>query len=1476
MEDDACDMRQLRHAALAVLPTPVAPDQCFRMWIPAPDVVQNHNIDEILQSLAGNQPQMWKDARPQVRDFVRIPKHGISFLCTSQNACHKLGGVSLKICGFSVRIKRYSLYDKWYYVDLTRLPPEVDDTTIYNWFCEEAGARPVLIAPKYNAAGLVSRDRTVFFPQVGCPDGLLVDEKTPLREIFFTETQAVPCFVHHRNRKLNKFTPPSLQKKTKPKREIDLSADVAAPQAMAIDDKESHDPTAHPRASKGRDRSPATQLATRQPPRSVIIPRVDPATLSEWKLVENSKRGLIDAAAIRDEPAAFTPCELAADADDFSLRYDLAVSPNYYRVLVHEYVDDATSPDVDIDVQVDSTSLNGFTADSPLLPLAAARALINSRHHAFKVEHMSLEELSRAIDDYLAKDFFDVVGNHDDALASIKAQPAFHRKLFNMEDLQQAALVKQHAVFRAFMSSPLEESPRSFVLRLKTKFGGDLPPIDTVFQDIFAAQTEQDAAFFFASLDLLLMVMAPSIYVNPIKVQMLMPPQLQPRRVKFSAFLLWSDVTLAFVAKSDVCQALLDHPKIPTHFKAAVEAVRLACPASVGDVPSGTFFDQVLRRYQLVALQETKFTKYDLLQSAEYFTHTTDPTARCFWSHSCSPTFTGRHGVGLVLSSTAPFQDPEDATRPFLHDILQNQYLLHIVLGDFNVTLDDNLDQQNPGHQAGTGREDLRDWLLQLGLLDAWRFQNPESATRNQQRKFEADLLYSEKSTKQFFTKPVPDGMRHSTTRLWAVDRAALDAPLTANDFYWAISTSKNAKAPGPDGLPIEYYKIAPNTWAMIYEAVYANQLSKGRMSKFQRRAHLSLLYKAGDRSVPGNYRPLTLLNHDAKLGPKILAHLQRYCRDRHSQAGAVMLDFAKAFDSVLWPALDMTLVHFGFDDTFRAWVNTFYSGTLVSILMNGSPGQPFELGAGVRQGDPLSPGLFVIFIEPMLDFLRATLGDLGVKIDSSAPHLLVAFADDCTGILRDLQDAPRFLAAVRRFSAAAGLKLNVDKTNTLHFSVFSKALKRRPTNASRRITVLSAATLHDIDVIVRNFINNRDQDQSTLPGMLKKEWIYISKRDGGLGLTPAATFVKATHLTCLRDSQVLTDYWYETLLTWRKLNNQAAIPADGMTRQTMPLWSNFTFLFGGTRRPLIKLSKHNDAYDGFGRPASKTLFVTQMLARLGLLTTTAEPLQGPTFRQDVEAAHHPWLFKIRDDKVGEFAMMSNAQFVTLLRGTPAPPNLKFRLQHNALGFRYKYKWHTSWKDGLYGWSLTVPAVIAKKYGSKNITVVANLLRGCVLRSLWLHRNNKMFNTSSKPKYTCTPKPQFKISLKHTKTKPITAKLTHSKSTALKLKLKPTYKHAQPKYQLKHTPNSKSKSTKFKIKLQLSTPKHEFKHTKFKVITLKHEFKTLKSKHTKHYVFRYIYDNDNDYGYDYDYDYDYDCNDYHYYDFYNCYYCDYI
>ncbi|KAF4132719.1 Reverse transcriptase (RNA-dependent DNA polymerase) [Phytophthora infestans] len=155
---------------------------------------------------------------------------------------------------------------------------------------------------------------------------------------------------------------------------------------------------------------------------------------------------------------------------------------------------------------------------------------------------------------------------------------------------------------------------------------------------------------------------------------------------------------------------------------------------------------------------------------------------------------------------------------------------------------------------------------------------------------------------------------------------------------------------------------------------MYAAQLQRGRMTKSQWRAQVSLLYKKGDRNLPSNYRPISLFHVDAKLGPKILAYrlgsaleallysdqygfvpgrdirhahlrfqaLSQLFAGDHSPAGAVLLDFAKASDSVVWDALDMVLIRFGLSDSFRRWIRVLFPGTLVSLMFNGRPLDPF------------------------------------------------------------------------------------------------------------------------------------------------------------------------------------------------------------------------------------------------------------------------------------------------------------------------------------------------------------------------------------------------------------------------------------------------------------------------------------------------------------------------------------------------------
>uniref|UniRef100_A0AAV1VIX9 Reverse transcriptase domain-containing protein n=1 Tax=Peronospora matthiolae TaxID=2874970 RepID=A0AAV1VIX9_9STRA len=149
---------------------------------------------------------------------------------------------------------------------------------------------------------------------------------------------------------------------------------------------------------------------------------------------------------------------------------------------------------------------------------------------------------------------------------------------------------------------------------------------------------------------------------------------------------------------------------------------------------------------------------------------------------------------------------------------------------------------------------------------------------------------------------------------------------------------------------------------------------------------------------------------------------------DTDIPAETVLLDFAKAFDSVVWDALDIVLMHLGFGQNFRRWIEVLFPSTLAYLMFNGRPLSPFELGAGARHGDPLSPALFVLFIEPLLNFLRVQLQAMGLQC-GSLTQSVISFADECTGLLYDLRHTKDFLGFVEDFCSATGIRLNKAKT---------------------------------------------------------------------------------------------------------------------------------------------------------------------------------------------------------------------------------------------------------------------------------------------------------------------------------------------------------------------------------------------------------------------------------------------------------------
>ncbi|KAI9916735.1 hypothetical protein PsorP6_016960 [Peronosclerospora sorghi] len=136
----------------------------------------------------------WTKRLEHFRDFKTIRNAVISFNCTDRDVCMKLGGGTVTICGRKFKIQPYSKYSHWYYVDLQRLPMM---------------RRMVLSMTARVIGGLRSRSRRVYFNQKTPPKCVMVDPRTPLRNIQFTGQGFT--VVHHRLNAYNQHVPPFIK-----------------------------------------------------------------------------------------------------------------------------------------------------------------------------------------------------------------------------------------------------------------------------------------------------------------------------------------------------------------------------------------------------------------------------------------------------------------------------------------------------------------------------------------------------------------------------------------------------------------------------------------------------------------------------------------------------------------------------------------------------------------------------------------------------------------------------------------------------------------------------------------------------------------------------------------------------------------------------------------------------------------------------------------------------------------------------------------------------------------------------------------------------------------------------------------------------------------------------------------------------------------------------------------------------------------
>ncbi|GJU52902.1 RNA-directed DNA polymerase, eukaryota, partial [Tanacetum coccineum] len=260
---------------------------------------------------------------------------------------------------------------------------------------------------------------------------------------------------------------------------------------------------------------------------------------------------------------------------------------------------------------------------------------------------------------------------------------------------------------------------------------------------------------------------------------------------------------------------------------------------------------------------------------------------------------------------------------------------------------------------------------------------------------------------------------------------------------------------------PISYEEIKKAVWdCAVYEFFSSSKFPQGCNSYF-----IALIPKIHDAKVVKDIRPISLIGSLYKIiakilanrlslvisdlisdvqsafiynrqildGPFILNEILSWCKHKKINAMIFKVDFEKAFDSVRWDYLEDVLKSFGFGDKWCGWIFGCLDFAKGSVLINGGPTSEFQFHKGLKQGDPLSPFLFILVMESLhISFTRVLDVGLykGISINSSLMISHLFYADDAIFVGKwDINNIKTIVNVLNCFFMASGLKINIHKS---------------------------------------------------------------------------------------------------------------------------------------------------------------------------------------------------------------------------------------------------------------------------------------------------------------------------------------------------------------------------------------------------------------------------------------------------------------
>lgn len=304
-----------------------------------------------------------------------------------------------------------------------------------------------------------------------------------------------------------------------------------------------------------------------------------------------------------------------------------------------------------------------------------------------------------------------------------------------------------------------------------------------------------------------------------------------------------------------------------------------------------------------------------------------------------------------------------------------------------------------------------------------------------------------------------------------------LDFPITVNELTDRLHALKPNKACGIDGILNEMIKYTNDQFRTAIIKLFNFVLRVGYFPDTWNQGLITPIFKQGDKYEPNNYRGICVNSNLGKIFCSIInTRLQNFLKthkildksqigflpkhrtsdhiytlhtiiDRHvyqnkSKIFACFIDFEKAFDSIWHEGLFLKLLENGIGGKTFDLISTMYKNNTCAVKIGNKRTEFFSQQRGVRQGCPLSPTLFNIYINELAKALNNSTAPGPTLTESEVKCLL--FADDLVILSKTKEGLQQLLDVVETFSHTWALKINLAKTKIMIFQNRSRCRENK------------------------------------------------------------------------------------------------------------------------------------------------------------------------------------------------------------------------------------------------------------------------------------------------------------------------------------------------------------------------------------------------------------------------------------------------